>query len=866
MLLEGTSDIAMESKTPILKRSTDRLSIKEDSPPRQTYEFDEVFAAALSYFEGDELAANTWATKYALRNRHGEFLELTPAATHRRIAREFARIERKYPSPMTESEIFELLADWTVVPQGSPMSAMGNEYQLQSVSNCFVVPSPEDSYGGILFADQQQAQIMKRRGGVGMDLSSIRPKGMATANAACTTDGIGVFMERFSHTCKEVAQGGRRGALMLTCDVHHPEIRTFIGIKNERSSCPACGHEERLKVTGANVSVRLSDEFLEAVEKGNAYQLRWPCDPRKKAIVEDWVDAREIWNEIMVHARDSAEPGLLFWDNILRESPADCYADEGYRTECTNPCSEIPLSAYDSCRLMVVNLARFVKAPFTAEASFDWERFRDVVGKAQRLMDDLVDIELEQVDKIIAKIECDPEKPEVKQVEKALWHRIRQAASGGRRTGLGVTAVGDTVAMLGHRYGSEASIEVVEKIYEALAVSSYDASITLAEERSPFPVFDFRKEEGHPFLARVLAAGGPKMRERYRKYGRRNIANLTTAPTGSVSLLTQTTSGIEPVFKAVYTRKKKVHINDVNARIDEVDAHGDKWTYYDVKEPGLRLWQAVTGKGDDALAESPYYGAEAEQIDWHQRVRLQARANRWIDHAISSTVNLPEDVTTDDVKKIYVEAWRSGCKGITIYRKNSRQGVLVEKREFHEHAAPERPGLLPCDVHRSRVRVGTEYEDWIFFVGLFEDKPFEIFGGSTDRIELPRKVTGGWISKRNLKSGGKYDFVYGDADDPTRIKDIVAQFNNPDQGWATRMISLSLRHGAPIQYVVDQLNRDREADMFDFAKSCSRVLKKYVPDGAAPSHRRCGECGAEDTLRFQEGCLTCSSCGASRCG
>lgn len=838
------------------------------SPQHALYTFDEVLAAAVSYFQGDTLAANTWVTKYALRDPDGNFLEKTPTDMHRRLAAVFANAEKRYPNPMSEEEIFNLLADWSVVPQGSPMSGVGNPFKLQSVSNCFVVPSPQDSYGGILLTDQQQAQIMKRRGGVGFDISTIRPQGLPTANAAQTTDGIGVFMERFSRTCREVAQGGRRGALMLTCDVHHPEIQTFIRIKNQMTECRACGHEERTKVTGANVSVRLSDEFLAAVERGDKYQLRWPCDQREKPTIERWVDAREIWEEITQNARDSAEPGLLFWDNILRESPADCYADVGYKTICTNPCSEIPLSANDSCRLMVVNLAKFVMNPFTDEVDFDWRRFHDVVMKAQRLMDDLVDIETDHVDRILAKIDADPESDEVRRQERELWLKIREAGVNGRRTGLGVTAVGDAVAMMGLKYGSDESIELVERIYRALGVASYESSVDMAEERGCFPVYDFRKEHQHPFVNRILEAAGPDVYEKYEKHGRRNIANLTTAPTGSVSILTQTTSGIEPVFKAMYTRKKKINSNDENARVDETDVHGDRWTHYTVKEHGLRLWQKITGHTDDDFAKSPYYGAEAEQVNWPQRVKLQAAANRWIDHAISSTVNLPNDVTAEEVREIYVAAWKSGCKGITVYRDGARDGVLVTKKStFVQHSAPKRPDKLPCEVHRCRIKMGSDrVEEWIFFVGLMDGKPFEIFGGTPDCILLPKKVEHGWIDKRTFKTGGKYDFVYGDLDDPFVVKDIVKQFDNPERGWATRMVSLALRHGAPIQYVVDQLGRDKDSDMFDFAKSMARVLKRYVPDGTTGSEKICPDCHAEDSLVYQEGCLRCLSCGASKCG
>lgn len=736
--------------------------------------------------------------------------------------------------------------------------------------NCFVVASPSDSYGGLMLVDQQQAQIMKRRGGVGFDISTIRPRGMLTNNAAQTTDGLGIFMERFSNTCKEVAQGGRRGALMLSCDVHHPEIRTFIKIKSELTACRKCGHEERTKVTGANVSVRLSDEFLKAVEQGTKYQLRWPVDKELTPEIEEWVDAKEIWELITQHARDSAEPGLLFWDNILRESPADCYADVGYQTLSTNPCGEVPLPKHDSCRLMVMNLSGFVLHPFTDRASFDWAKFHKVTVKAQRLMDDLVDLEIEQIDKILAKVVRDPESDDVKRVEKELWTKIREAASNGRRTGLGVTALGDTIAMLGVKYGSDEGIDLVERIYQALAIASYTSSVDMAAERGSFPVYDFRKEFGHPFLSRVFEAGGIDLRTKYEKYGRRNIANLTTAPTGSVSIMTQTTGGIEPVFKAKYIRRKKINPNDEGARVDYTDAQGDTWQEYTVSEAGYRRWKEVTGKTDADFLESPYAGAQAEEVDWPRRVQLQAAATRWLDHAVSSTVNLPKDVEVERVREIYTTAWKSGCKGITVYRDGSRDGVLVtEKAEtqvFVQHDAPKRPEKLPCEVHRSSIKVGDKHEDWILFVGILEGKPYEIFGGTTENIELPKKVTSGHIVKRSFKSGGKYDFHYGDPDDPFKVKNIVEQFGNPERGWATRMISLSLRHGAPIQFLVEQLTRDKETSMWDFQKVVARVLKKFIVDGTTTSEKVCPDCGEEDSLRYQEGCLSCLSCGMSKCG
>jgi ribonucleoside-diphosphate reductase alpha chain len=869
MLQPISEEVVSPKETSSLSKSSlvvTTISVDEGKPremKRITYKFEEVMFAARDYFDGDELAANTWATKYALQDPTGAYLEKTPKDMHRRLAKEFARIEKKYPNPMSEETIFALLDRFRyVVPQGSPMSGIGNPFKVQSISNCFVVESPADSYGGILMTDQEQVQIMKRRGGVGFDLSTIRPKGLPTANAAQTTDGIEIFMDRFSNSCREVAQGGRRGALMLTLDVHHPQVRDFVKIKRDLK-----------RVTGANISLRLSDEFLSAVEAGAKVQLRWPVAPGVKHVIEEYADARELWNEIIESAHACAEPGLLFWGNAKKYTPADIYEDEGFGSVSTNPCGEIILSPNDSCRLMIINLASFVTNPFTAEADFDWRKYREVVMQSQRLMDDMVDLELEQVDKIIAKIGADPEKDAVKTPELNLWRKIRNAAVQGRRTGLGVTAVGDASAMMGLRYGSDQSIEFVEKMYRALAVASYESSIDMAAERGCFPVYNYRKEQGHPFIERVLEAGGEELRKKYEAHGRRNIANTTTAPCGSVSILTQTTSGIEPAYTLIYTRRKKINPNDSEAKVDFVDDLGDRWTEFTVRHHGFLRWQQVTGKKDADLVESPYHGATSNDVVWTQRVKMQGAAQRWICHAISSTVNCPADTTIETVKDIYMTGWKAGCKGVTIYRDGSRAGVLVAKKEtFVQHDAPKRPERLPCEVHRSRIKVsendgGTPVmEDWIFFVGLFEGKPFEVFGGTTEHIELPKKVEQGWIVKRGFQSGGKYDFHYGDVEDPFKVKDIVRQFDNPTRGWATRMISLSLRHGSPIQFVVEQLQRDRDADLFDFGRCIARVLKKYIPDGLTPKAEKvCPDCGEEANLRYESGCITCHSCGGSRC-
>lgn len=856
-------------------REVRRVQVKV---PRKTFTQAECMEAATDYFDGDTLAANVFVTKYALQDSRGDFLEKTPDDMHRRLAREFARIEALYENPMSEEEIYELLRGYRyIVPQGSPMSGIGNPYKLQSISNCFVIAPPFDSYGGVLWTDQEQAQIMKRRGGVGFDISTIRPKGMSTANAAVTTDGIEVFMDRYSNTCREVAQGGRRGALMLTIDVHHPQIRDFIEIKRDKK-----------RVTGANISIRLSDEFLEAVDQGTQVQLRWPVDPDVEHQIEEMAEAREIWDRIMVAAHESAEPGLLFWGNAKKYTPADLYAPEGFGSVSTNPCGEIILSPYDSCRLTVVNLTSFVEDPFSHKARFNWELYNQVVQKAQRLMDDMVDLELEQVEKILKKVDDDPEPEHVKSIERRLWAKIREAAINGRRTGLGVTGVGDAVAMMNLVYGTDESIQFIEEMYRQLAVGSYTSSVIMAKERGSFPVCDVERESDHPFLARIRGELRPEIRAMWDTYGRRNIANTTTAPCGSVSTQTQTTTGIEPAFALTYTRRKKINPNDGDASVDFVDDLGDKWTHFKVLHHAFTRWCEVTGRdpeqvvsrieaGNTAdLEASPYWKATANDIDWVQKVKCQGAAQRWIGHAISNTTNLPADATVETVKDVYMTAWKSGCKGVTIYRDGTRDGVLVQPvSEFVNHEAPKRPEKLECEIHRSRVKQNGGHVEWSIFVGLYDGRPYEIFGGYAEKIKFPKRVKKGWIVKRprlnkdgavNKKEGSFYDLHYGDEDDPFVIEDIVSVFDNPEQGDFTRMISLSMRHGAPIHYVVEQLGRGTNSDMFDFAKVMARVLKKYIADGTRASARVCPDCEAEDSMAYQQGCLHCTVCGWEKCG
>ena len=829
------------------------------------YSHEEVYKESLEYFNGDELAASVFVNKYALQDKEGNYLEKSPEDMHKRMAKELARIESKYPNSMSENEIYNLFKDFKyIVPQGSPMSGIGNEAKIQSLSNCFVVEAPYDSYAGILKTDQELAQIAKRRGGIGFDISTIRPRGLSTANAAKTTDGIEVFMDRFSNTCREVAQGGRRGALMLTISVHHPQVMDFIKIKRDLT-----------KVTGANISVRVTDEFMEAVKADEHYTVRWPVDSESPEM-HDHIKATEVWDALIEGAHASAEPGVLFWDTAKKMTPADIYEDEGFGSVSTNPCGEIILSPYDSCRLMLINLTSFVENPWTPEAKFDYGKFGSISVKAQRLMDDMIDLEIEQVDKILAKIDNDPEPDEVKYYERNLWHNIRQAALKGRRTGLGITGLGDTLAMLNVKYGSDKSIETVEEIYKWLAINSYETSIRLAKERGAFPIFDFEKEKDHPFLDRVLGQADDYIKKMYKEHGRRNIANTTTAPAGSVSCLTQTTSGIEPAFMLYYTRRKKVQGDEEVMFIDDV---GDKWTEFNVYHHKFKEWLEFNEADkdvdknshvEDLIMLSPYYKATANEIDWRAKVKLQSVAQKWICHAISNTTNLPADIDINIVKDIYMMGWELGCKGVTVYRDGSRSGVLIsseEKKEdsgqFTERHAPKRPEILECDIHHTSVKG----QKWVVLIGLLDGKPYEVIGGEADQIEIPRKYKKGTLLKRVFKTANsKYDLTVGEGDDAMLIKDVVSIFNNPNHAGYTRVISTSLRHGVPVQFLVEQMQKDRQADIFSFSKVISRCLKNYIIDGTKASENVCESCGAEGSLVYQEGCVSCKSCGYSKCG
>ncbi len=841
------------------------------------FSLEQVRKSTLEYFDGDEIATDVWIGKYALRNSKGELLEKSPDSMHHRLAKEFARIESKYPGGMTVEEIYSLLKDFKyVVPQGSPMSAIGNPYKFQSLSNCFVVESPADSYASILRADQEIAQIQKRRGGVGADISNIRPRGVEVANAAGTSDGVGIFMERFSNTTEEVAQGGRRGALMLTIHCAHPDIERFITIKLDGS-----------KVQGANVSVRVTDEFMKAVTDDTDFTLRWPVEASiADAKVTKVVRAKELWKKMIDSvwgvAGEGGEPGILFWDRITNDGPADIYADQGFKTICTNPCGELPLCAYDSCRLLVLNLLSYVSDPFGLSASFDFKLFSEHTQKAQRLMDDIIDLELEAIDRIIQKVKSDPESAEEKETEYKLWVKIREKCVNGRRTGTGITALGDAVAALGMMYSGPESIEFVEQIYKALAVACHASSVNLAKERGAFPVWIPGAHHGHVFMQRLIDASSDETNADFEKFGRRNIALTTTAPAGSLSILTRTTSGIEPAYKLVYSRRRKVSQSEIDSGTiaDETDSAGINWKKYNIYHGAFQIWMDKTGK--TKVEESPYLGATANEIDWVASVDLQAAAQKWVEHSISKTCNLPETVPVDTLSDVYLRAWRSGCKGLTAFRENSRKGVLAaieEKKsatgqpeQIVESHAPKRPKELSCEIHRAKVHG----EDWTIIVGLFEGRPFEVFGGLSKYIEIPKKRKHGRLIKNGKVNGiSTYNIAIpiGD-DDEILIKDVVSTFDNPTFGSFTRMISLSLRHGIPVSYVVEQLQKQESDDMQSFSRVIARVLKQYIVDGTKSTNQKtCPGCGGL-TLIYQQGCMQClggtnpdgTSCTWSKCG
>ncbi len=838
------------------------------------YTYDEAQQASLDYFGGDELAARVWVTKYALKDSFGNLFEKTPDDMHRRIAREIARVENNYPNPMSEDEVFELIRNFKyIVPQGSPMSGIGNNYQVGSLSNCFVIgiDGTPDSYGGIMKIDEEQVQLMKRRGGVGHDLSHIRPKGMPVKNSALTSTGLVPFMERYSNSTREVAQDGRRGALMMTVSIKHPDSEAFIDAKMIEG-----------KVTGANVSVRIDDDFMQAAVDNKPYVQQYPVDSDEPMVKKE-IEAAALWGKIVHNAWKSAEPGVLFWDTVTRESVPDCYADLGFRTISTNPCGEIPLCPYDSCRLLAINLYSYVRNPFTPEASFDFDLFKTHVAKAQRMMDDIIDLEMEKIDKIIDKIDSDPENAEVKQTERHLWEKIRSKTLKGRRTGVGTTAEGDMIAALGLRYGTPEATDFSVEVHKALAIAAYGSSVNMAKERGAFEVYDAEREKNNPYINRLREAS-PELYDEMVANGRRNIACLTIAPTGTTSLMTQTTSGIEPVFLPVYKRRRKVNPNDPEVHIDYVDETGDAFEEYIVYHPKFLKWMEVndierkdsyTQEELDALvARSPYYKATSNDVDWMEKVKMQGRVQKWVDHSISVTINLPSDVTEDLVNRLYVEAWRSGCKGCTVYRDGSRSGVLVAVEKKAEPTVKEADAHVhkrPIELEADVVRFQNNKEKWIAFVGLLDGEPYEIFTGladDEDGIFCPKSVTHGKIIKAIDDKGNKrYDFQFVNKRGyKTTIEGLSDKFN-PEYWNYAKLISGVLRYGMPIDQVlklVGTLELDSQS-INTWKMGVERALKKYLPNGTKANGQKCPNCG-NDTLIYQEGCLICTSCGTSKCG
>jgi len=846
---------------------------------KQTYTYDEAFAASLEYFKGDELAARVWVNKYAVKDSFGNIYEKSPEDMHWRIANEVARIEAKYPNGLSAQQLFNLLDHFKyIIPQGSPMTGIGNDYQVASLSNCFVIglDGSADSYGAIIRIDEEQVQLMKRRGGVGHDLSHIRPKGSPVKNSALTSTGLVPFMERYSNSTREVAQDGRRGALMLSVSIKHPDSEAFIDAKMTEG-----------KVTGANVSVKLDDEFMQAAIENRSYTQQFPIDSDQPKVVKE-IDAAALWKKIVHNAWKSAEPGVLFWDTIIRESVPDCYADLGFKTVSTNPCGEIPLCPYDSCRLLAINLYSYVVNPFTPEAYFDFDLFKKHVALAQRIMDDIIDLELEKIQKIMEKIDSDPESEEVKGTERHLWEKIYRKSGMGRRTGVGITAEGDMLAAMGLRYGTEEATEFAEQVQKTIALEAYRSSVNMAKERGAFEIYDAEREKENPFINRLREAD-PQMYEEMKKYGRRNIACLTIAPTGTTSLMTQTTSGIEPVFMPVYKRRRKVNPNDTNVHVDFVDETGDAFEEYTVFHHKFLTWMEVNGYDpdkrytqeeiDELVAKSPYYKATSNDVDWLMKVKMQGRIQKWVDHSISVTINLPNNVDEDLVNRLYVEAWRSGCKGCTVYRDGSRAGVLLstKKKDDKKEGPCEcvktrevvevRPRVLEADV----VRFQNNKEKWVAFVGLLDGRPYEIFTGLQDDEEgivLPKSVTKGRIIKNFDEEGNKrYDFQFENKRGyKMTVEGLSGKFDKEYWNYA-KLISGVLRWQMPIEQViklVSSLQLDSE-NINTWKNGVERALKKYVQDGTEAKGVKCPNCGHE-TLVYQEGCLICKTCGASRCG
>lgn len=852
------------------------MEIKGNEVLNKIYTQQEAFEASLQYFKGDELAAQVWVNKYALKDSDGRIYEATPNDMHRRIASEIARVESKYPNALKEEKIFDLIKDFKyIVPQGSPMTGIGNPFQVASLSNCFVIGNEgdSDSYGGIMKIDQEQVQLMKRRGGVGHDLSHIRPKGSAVKNSALTSTGVVPFMERYSNSTREVAQDGRRGALMLSISINHPDSESFIDAKLEQG-----------KVTGANVSVRIDDHFMRAVESNSTYTQKYPINSSNPKFKQD-VEANPIWDKIVHNAWKSAEPGILFWDTIIKESVPDCYADLGYKTVSTNPCGEIPLCPYDSCRLLAINLFSYVENPFTEKANFNFDLFKEHIAYAQRMMDDIIDLELEKIDNIIAKIDADPENAIIKSVERDLWLNIQKKADEGRRTGIGITAEGDMLAALGLRYGTDEASEFSVEVHKTLALAAYRGSVDTAKERGAFSIYESEREINNPFINRLFDTD-PTLKADMLKYGRRNIALLTIAPTGTTSLMTQTSSGIEPVFLPVYKRRRKVNPNDKNVSIDFVDEVGDSWEEYIVFHHKFKDWMQINGYSTDVnytqeeldklVMKSPYYKATSNDVDYLKKVRMQGAIQKWVDHSISVTINMPSDVTEELVGECYVEAWKSGCKGVTVYRDGSRSGVLLatddtkKEETLHEELInfpSERPEVIDADV----VRFQNNKEKWIAFIGTINDNPYEIFTGladDEDGISIPRWLNKGQIIKSKDSNGSRrYDFQFTNKRGyKTTIEGLSHKFN-PEYWNYAKLISSILRHGMPMEKLIDlvgTLQLDSE-NINTWKAGVARALKRYIPDGTTAAGQSCMNCKSTK-LQYQEGCLTCLDCGSSKCG
>jgi len=815
---------------------------------RKAFEYEHVIENTKQYFNGDELAASAVANKYLLKNTDGEFVEETPEAMHRRLAKEFARIELKFGGnrALTEDQIYESLSHFKkIIPQGSPMYGIGNPYALASLSNCVVVESPSDDVSSIMNQGKDLANLFKRRCGVGIDVSTLRPEGALVSNSAGTTTGAWSFADFYSYVCRMIGQNGRRGALMITMDIRHPDIEKFVTMKHDLS-----------KVTGANVSVKINDDFMKAVENNSSFTLHYPINSDNPTHIKE-IDAKELWDVIIESATKTAEPGLMMWDNILKELPAQCYAEDGFNTVTTNPCGEIPLSPYDSCRLISINLTSFVKSPYTEDAYFDFRDFEETAKQAMRLSDDLVELEMEKLQSIVNKVDTED--------ERALWSKLLSACIKGRRTGLGTLGLADTLARLTLTYATPKAVEMTDKIYEALKICSYQESVSLAKERGAFPIFDWEKEKDNVFIKRLPV----NLQNSISTYGRRNISLLTNAPTGTCSIAAQTSSGIEPIFRLSYTRRKKLNHDEIDVEPDFVDDLGDKWKEFDVYHHALNDYWSTCGK--TSMEDLPEYFITSDKIDWLSRIEMQAAIQQHIDHSISSTINLPKGTDSKVVNSLYIKAWKSGLKGVTIYVDGSRTGVLLSKKEpapdkIVYRGAPKRPEVLRCTIHRATVKG----EDWTILVGLMNNRPYEIFGGLSEYVEIPKKFAYGQVRKRTRKTmPSKYDLVIGKNGEEITIKDIVSVFDNPNHTAFTRTISLAMRHGVPVHYLVEQLQKDKDADLFSLSRVIARYLKKYIADGTKPGNGNIN-CNCENpeqcNVVYQEGCATCLTCGYAKCG